>query len=375
MKILHVSLWPIDKTSIGGTERYVVELSSGLQRRGYESSVLMLSGKAWSANGVNYVPLTFEGIDKFDEYSLKDHFFNKFDEHSLLEFGNTINKVFDYSSYDIIHFNSLLFLFCAPEKKRVFTIHTNPIEFDQNWGIGSFDKICRLIKNGVSSDTLFIAPAKFYAVDYEKRLGRKIETIPHAIPEKFWSNSAKILKVASTFNILVPARLEIEQKGQDLLMQSLRLIKDKLPIATRVIFSGLDGQYKHNVKLLRKLADGFNYPVVFQNFSPDEMFDEFLRADLVILPSRYESYGYSALESLAMGKKTVLSNIPTYKEIASGNNLAFIAEKTPEDLGRTILEAISSGDKPVSKKWGKRYLPEEWLSATIKCYQKCLKNI
>ena len=98
------------------------------------------------------------------------------------------------------------------------------------------------------------------------------------------------------------------------------------------------------------------------------------RVDLVILPSRYESFGYSALESLSLYKKTVLSNIPTHKEIALGNKFGFIIEKNnPRELGNTILKAIKAN--PCSrnnKKWENKYSYDKWANRYINFYKSCL---
>lgn len=376
MKILHVSLWPIDEKSIGGTEKYVIDLSSSLQERSIKNEVLMLSGKRTSINNVPYSSLNINSINKLDEYSIRNTLFHDFNPESLKKFSDIIEGSFDFSKYDLVHFNSLLFYFCAFDKPRVFTIHTNPIEFDQNWGKNSFNQIAETIKNDDRSRTTLIAPSKYYASQYKEKFNKEILIIPHSLPESFLTNQPKEKKYKKErLNIFVPSRLEIQQKGQDLLLESLGTIKNDLPFKIHVIFSGVDDQYRSNVKTLKTMAKKIGIPVSFKKLRMDEMRNAYDRADLVALPSRYESFGYAALESLAIGKKTILSNIPTYNEIAIGNNLAFISKSfDPVIFGKTIKKAIYFNESIRNEEWFDRYLFDGWTNRYINCYNLCLKR-
>ncbi len=65
-------------------------------------------------------------------------------------------------------------------------------------------------------------------------------------------------------------------------------------------------------------------------------------ADLIISPERYCSYGLSISEALAIGKPTVLSNIPTYQEIAEGFKHAYFFETgDSSSLAEQIELAVS----------------------------------
>ena len=377
MNILHVSLWPIDRKSIGGTEKYIICLSSALKELSIDNEVLMLSGKETTINKVHYIPLSLSSIKKLDEYSIKKIFFNKFNIKALQEFAKKIESDFDFSKYDIIHFNSLLFYFCAFNKKRIFTIHINQIGFEQNWGKNSFGIISKIIRNDKDSKTAFIVPSKYYADDYRKKFAKKIAIIPHSLPESFSKEKMAGRKQDEDkcyLNILVPSRLEIKQKGQDLLLESLSIIKNKLP-KYKLILAGIDRQYKPNVMILKKVAKKLGIDLVFQKLRMEEMKNAYDRADLIVLPSRYESFGYAALESLTLGKKTVLSDIPTHKEIALGNKYAFMEGNNPILLGKAILKAINSNYRgQIDKRWIKRYSNNHWISKNIKFYKSCISK-
>ena len=374
MKILHISLWPIDEKSIGGTEKYVTCLSSALKEQSISNEVIMLSGKKNTINGVNYIPLKISPTKKLDEYSIKKLFFKEFNTNSLKKFAKKIEDLFDFSGYDVIHFNSLLFYFCAFNKKRVFTIHINQDGFDQNWGKNSFNIISKMIREDRTSETSFIVPSKHYSEIYKAKFKKNIVTIPHSLPKSFLKNRSNASKkTEDTLRIFVPSRLEIKQKGQDLLLESLNAVKDNLP-KINVILAGIDDQYKPNVKILSDMARNFGIPLIFQKIKMADMKNVYNDVDLIILPSRYESFGYSALESLSLYKKTILSNIPTHKEIVSGNNFGFITKKnSPKELGKTILKAIKTEpNNQTNKKWENRYSYDKWVNKYVNFYKSCL---
>ena len=73
------------------------------------------------------------------------------------------------------------------------------------------------------------------------------------------------------------------------------------------------------------------------------MFTLYEAAHIVLSPERYCSYGLSISEALAIGIPTVLSDIPTYIEIASGYQHAIFFHKDHlEDLVSKLEYVIKS---------------------------------
>ena len=99
----------------------------------------------------------------------------------------------------------------------------------------------------------------------------------------------------------------------------------------------------------------------------DYMYEAYSIADLVILPSQSESFGYSALEALTCGIPTILSAIPTYIEISEGSKNVYIFDNTEESLLNELKKVIKSDltrtsqsaewqNKYDLQKFGERYL-------------------
>lgn len=80
---------------------------------------------------------------------------------------------------------------------------------------------------------------------------------------------------------------------------------------------------------------------------------------MCVLPSKSESFGYSALESLSLGVYTILNDIPTFNELAVGNNYNYIFKNNKNELKRQLLERIENKAytkrKIPSEKWQRQY--------------------
>jgi glycosyltransferase involved in cell wall biosynthesis len=104
------------------------------------------------------------------------------------------------------------------------------------------------------------------------------------------------------------------------------------------------------------------------------MNDAYKIADLVVLPSKSESFGYSALESLSLCIPTILNNIPTFNEIAEGSNGSYFFDGSDVSLSLILSHLL---DQPMvkarnlqSKSWMDRYDLREWSIS----YQKVLEK-
>jgi glycosyltransferase involved in cell wall biosynthesis len=380
MKVLIVSLWQISETSIGGTERYVIDLASNLKDSGANVDVLMMSGQSKCINNVNYYSLNDSNL-VMNEYSIKNEFFSTFNLHNLQDFGNYLNSNFDVSKYDLIHLNSLLFYKAFEHKKRVFTLHENPFEFDHGWGEGSTAIISQIVSDK-SNNNIFITPSKHYSLLYQNILNQNIETIPHSIDknrlksEKTKPQILKEINIDESFIFLLPSRMEIIQKRQDLALSALILLKKEINSIVgefQVVFTGLDDQYRHNIIYLENLSKQSGIICSFINFK--SINDAFQITDCVLLPSKSESFGYAALEALSLSLPTVLSDIPPFKEIAEGNDNALISNGDVANFGTGILTLLKNRKLHYknSISWENRYNQSEWVKKYLQIYNSLLK--
>lgn len=364
MKIAILSPWTVKPTSIGGTERFVIDLAESFINANNEVDVYMLSGDSYIKNKVHYISMNlFKDTKEIDEYFLKSRFNQFNNEQSFENLAKKIEDKISFDKYDLIQLNSQLFLKVAEEKTRIFTIHTNPFEYKLDWGEISFETMLKLMyKESMMENTYFVTPSKYYANLYDDLSNTNIYFIPHAIDvSRIISNNTRN-KILNKMNIaqnkkiiLLPSRLEPIQKQPMLFMKAFALLDDNIKSNYKVICTGKDKQYEQFMGDILTYCKKNSIDVLIDRF--DKMGDGYKVADIVMLPSKSESFGYSALEALSLGIVTILNNIPTYKEIVDGAKNYYLFNNSVESLAEVLKDVLTKRICKVNQteEWKNKY--------------------
>lgn len=364
MKIAILSPWTVKPTSIGGTERFVIDLAESFINANNEVDVYMLSGDSYIKNKVNYISMNlFKDINEVDEYFLKSQFNQFNDEQSFENLAKKIEDKISFDKYDLIQLNSQLFLKVAEEKARIFTIHTNPFEYKLDWWEISFEIMLKLMyKESTMEKTYFVTPSKYYANLYKDLSNTNIYFIPHAIDVSRITSYNDRNQILDKMNIeqnkkiiLLPSRLEPIQKQPMLFMKAFALLDDNIKSNYKVICTGKDKQYEQFMDDILNFCQKNNIDILIDRF--DKMSYGYKVADIVMLPSKSESFGYSALEALSLGIVTILNNIPTYKEIVDGAKNYYLFDNSVESLNEVLKEVLIKKIDRVNQTedWKNRY--------------------
>nr|WP_315233525.1 glycosyltransferase [uncultured Flavobacterium sp.] len=139
------------------------------------------------------------------------------------------------------------------------------------------------------------------------------------------------------------SRLRIE-KGIDLLIQAFsRLVAENHEVHLHIVGTGPDEKELKTLVAQLNIADKVTF---FGEASWEVAMRQMVLMDVVVVPSRFEGFGLSAAEAMAMGKPVVASNVFGLKEVVSDGKtgllfangdsndlylklLQFCAEKTP----------------------------------------------
>ena len=367
MKIAILSPWTISNEAVGGTERFVMDLAEILRKLGNKVDVYMLSGENYEKNGINYINLRISDDDEaMDEEKLKKLFGDFSKEESYIEIAKRLEKKIDIKQYDIIQLNSQIFLKAFKEKKRIFTIHTNPEEFIMSFGEKSFKTMIEIMKKE-KVNIHYVTPSQYYASEYSKLSGNKINFIPHAIDMARLNKNINIDNIYNKYNIdkeykniLLPSRLEPVQKQHMLFLKSFANVNENIRRNFQVICTGKDKQYEKYAQNIEKFCQSKKIKLEVTRF--DYIYEAYSIADIVVLPSKSESFGYSALESLSLGIPTILNSIPTYLEITKGSKNSFIFNNTEQSLKQLLGQLLQTNLEKLeqTKLWNERYSIEEF---------------
>ncbi|MBR1802712.1 MAG: glycosyltransferase family 4 protein [Clostridia bacterium] len=376
MKIAIVNTWAISNKAIGGTERFVIDLAKSFASDNYEVDVFMFSGKSYSEDNVNYININLFNMEgEADEYIVQNYFGNFETDESYINLAKKLEDRIDVTKYDFIQLNSLLFLEAWKNKKRIFTIHTNPFEYELAWGEKSYQKMLELMRKYQNDkSTIFVAPSEFYASEYTHLTGCNINFIPHAIDIKRIQTNKSVEDIVKQYDlsqnklkIIVPSRLEPIQKQPMMLLEACSLLNKEEKEKIQIIYTGLDKQYEKFVDELKEKAQENDIDIKIIRF--DEMGEVYKIGDMTVLPSKSESFGYSALESLSLGIFTILNDIPTFHEITQENDYCYIFKNNVIELKEKIEELIKSQNKLTRKipkiEWQERYDLKQFESSYV----------
>ena len=374
MNIAIISPWAISETSVGGTERFTIDLATQLLALGNSVEVFVLSGKSCHIQGINYTSLDVLGNGKIaDEYDLQKLANENMGKSFYAKWASCLEVNIDSNKFDVIQLNSLLFIDAWPNKPRIFTIHTNPFEYQLDWGHERLDYVSRKIRKALPDKTLLTAPSEHYSRYFSKMFHRDVLTVPHAIDISRLNSTSATNRQSTAehgITILLPSRLEPVQKRPRVVFCGVALLPEHLRKQITVVAGGKDPQYLDNCTKLERIAERNGFKAQFARFP--SMVEAYAQADIVALPSKSESFGYSALESLALGIPTILNSLPTFKEIGAGNNNAYFFDQTAHAFSRTLLNLLGDlRSYPINESWSIRYDIQRWGKA----YQKLARSV
>ena len=173
------------------------------------------------------------------------------------------------------------------------------------------------------------------------------------------------------------SRLYIKQKGQDILIKALELVKHKFGFDNFVMHFVGDGQDK---EMLKQMAHELNLDqeIVFEGLKDQTwVYENLCNFDLFIQPSRYEGFGLTVAEAIAAKVPVLVSNIEGPLEIIDGGRLGLSFEnKVATDCANKIVDFIKQGRKEAQVEEAYQYVCDHYaVSVTARKYLEVYQSI
>ena len=274
-------------------------------------------------------------------------------------FGKRIKKVIkqNFDEYDVIHDNQSLayeLLFFQKKKPLVTTIH-HPISMDLAYQLQSTnDLFLKLLMRRWHS---FLVMQKFVAKRLKKIVvpsnssmddiknefqvkENKMKRVMNGIDLKVFYPDPKIQKIP--FKLVTVASADVPLKGLDYLLKALPdLVKVYPDISLSVIGEQKTGG--HTERLIKKLnlEKRVNF---FSNLTQEELRITYCRAELAIIPSLYEGFGFAAIEAMACGVPLISTSGGALPEVVKDAGI-IIPPKNVKEIYNSIDLLLSSPDK------------------------------
>lgn len=179
------------------------------------------------------------------------------------------------------------------------------------------------------------------------------------------------------FHFIQVSRLDLEQKGQDILLNALGVLKNNDGFTNfKMHFVG-NGESEDMLKSMVQNLHLEN-EVVFEGLKDQSwVYQNLCNYDLFIQPSRYEGFGLTVAEAIAAKVPVLVSNIEGPLEIIDGGRLGMSFEnKMVKDCAEKIKQFILNGrnDKQVEDAY--QYVKSHYdVSVTAQKYLEVYESI
>lgn len=332
MKLLYL----LFSFTLGGTEKLIVDMANRMVNQNCEVSICIINNQ--------YDQFLLDQLDKRIKIIM---LMRNPGSKNRLSLMFKLAKLIKEEKFDIIHCNS----FNAPETlllcksfnrkvKIIITIHDK----------GQFKNLSIIrfwIKNIICDKFVAISDSVKLDLFSIGIIREKIVRIYNGIDfDKFKKYS---LNEKNTDYIILGciARIVPFKKGQDLLLRAVNILRVKYP-KIKILFAG--GVSKENEKEFEELRlyiknQKMEKIVTFLG-SVEDIRTVYNKIDICVLPSRFEGFGLSVVESIAMGVPVVVSDVDGPKEIIQASHIGQTFKKGDYiDLANKIEATIENLEK------------------------------
>lgn len=321
MKVLHV----IDSLGRGGAEQQLVSLLPELARQGCPVEVAVLRGP-------------YDLQSELEARGVPVHHLPTGHKWNLLRSSRSIARLARGINADTVHAH-LYFPAVSVAMMRLLRMHKAQ----------TFVTFHNLAYAGANRASLGLAVKKHMAAAlYPGRIDgmfavskavadhyRQALRLPHVEvvhnPVVIPAQVAVGKRSDSVPRIVLPGRL-VPEKGHADLIQALTLLK--MPVS--VTFAGggpLEAELQSASPEIR----------ITGVLTHDRMLEEIAAADLVVIPSRFEGFGLTALEAMALGRPVIATTAGGLREVL-GDGGILVPASDPESLAAAIERVLSDPD-------------------------------
>ena len=232
----------------------------------------------------------------------------------------------------------------------------------------------RLERAAVRNATIVTAPSTAIATEVAARWGSAMRRRVMVVPNPIDADRFRPLDVpaADPPTLLIVGRIE-RHKGQDVAVEALPAIRSDVPGA-RLLLVGADSELAAGggsaLASLRRRVAALGMPAdALQATGPvdrGELPRRIARANVCLVPSRFESFGYTCLEAMACGRAVVASATGGLAEIVNDGHDGLLVE--PENAPALAHAAISLlSDPPLREtiEHGARATVEQRFAAPV----------
>lgn len=322
----------------GGASLRTHEIYKRMEKR---HNITVVTGKYPGTNNVEYV----DGI-KYVRVGLdKNPYISVFTYSSTVFLTSGMNY-YDIIIKDLIPF-APTFTLGGHKVPHIFVIQNIEYQFFRNMGLlGFMPWIVEKLSFLRSKNFIVTSNSLVPLLRKKVGIGSNICVIPYGVDEELFNVSG-----SEQGYILFLGRLDIYQKGLDILLQAFQEVVKVLP-DIKLVIAGSGRQEKKFEQMVANNPAREKIELVGRVIGQRKK--DFLKNCLfVCMPSRFESWGIVALEAGACGKAVVGTQINGLSEAIRQNETGVLVPKeSPDALAEAIINLAVDKDKRI--KLGKK---------------------
>jgi len=373
MKIVHLTSFY--RPEIGGIAEHVYNLNRFLRRKGLQSNVLHVVENSEESR-----------LIQLSESEYRLHVKGNLEDHRKIlragEIRRTIESVFgDVDLFHVHTFNRLEFITWR-WRKWVWTAHLSQLP-QMAESKRPKDMLLRFLFRMVFRDARkLIAVSRHQVPIIEKLTGRKDTIIvPSGIDlERFQGNHRPLIDRSPGRTVVLCPSLWRRVKGIDILLSAMEYIEKTFPQKfDNLLFVLLKSDREpHYAKEIQERLKNLKNYLLLDPVEPERMPALYASADIVVVPSRYESLGISILEAMAMGKPVIASRVGGIPDlIEDGQDGLLIPPEDYVSLAEAIMNLADNPDrrKEIGENARRKAMQFSWdrvAERLIKVYESSL---
>lgn len=154
-----------------------------------------------------------------------------------------------------------------------------------------------------------------------------------------------------------------EQKGQEDAVEAAILLKEQMPMTVFVMAGDIEDKALHS-RLVKRIEDAGLSPNVRFLGHISDVHSVYAAIDLALLPSRWEGFGLTLVEAMAVGVPIVACNVGAVDEV-TGGCAVLVPPRSPGALAEAIRSLASDKDRRTAlvEAGAKRCIDFSWEAA------------
>ena len=187
-----------------------------------------------------------------------------------------------------------------------------------------------------------LVPSKSSIVDIREEFGvkeNKMERLMNGIDRNVFYPDPKVKKISR--RIVTVASADVPLKGLDFLLRALfKLVKIYPDISLSIIGEQKKGGHTERLIDELNLKEHVNF---FSNLSQGNLRKTYCEAEIAVIPSLYEGFGFAAIEAMACGVPIISSSGGALPEVIKDCGI-IIPPKDSKAIYNSVTQLFSSPD-------------------------------